>query len=84
MLLPACNLFPVQEPPAAGRPVVSNCSGCQWRGCKNSMAILFEMGLAFELAGNRESWLKSYMEVYARNIDYRNVAERIRNLEGSS
>ena len=45
---------------------------------------MFEMGLAYELAGNREAWLKSYMEVYARNIDCRNVAERIRNLEESS
>ncbi len=51
---------------------------------ESSMAILFEMGAAYELAGDRESALKSFMEVYARNIDYRNVAERIQDLEKSS
>lgn len=50
---------------------------------ETSLAILYEMGSAYELAGDRAAALKSFMDVYARNIDYRNVAERIRDLQQS-
>jgi tetratricopeptide (TPR) repeat protein len=49
-----------------------------------SLAILYEMGCAYEVAGDPPAALKSFLEVYARNIDYRNVAERIRGLQQSS
>ncbi|MBI4442545.1 MAG: tetratricopeptide repeat protein [Acidobacteria bacterium] len=50
---------------------------------ESTMALLYEMASAYELAGERQAALKSFMEVYARNIDYRNVAERIRDLQQS-
>jgi tetratricopeptide (TPR) repeat protein len=48
---------------------------------ETSLALLFEIGSAYEVAGDRQAALRSFMEVYARNIDYRNVAERIRDLQ---
>ena len=47
----------------------------------SSLALLYEMGSAQETAGDRSAALKSFKEVYARNIDYRNVADRIRDLQ---
>jgi pilus assembly protein FimV len=44
-------------------------------------AILYEMGSAQEIAGDRQGALRSFMEVYARNIDYRDVATRIQALQ---
>ena len=51
---------------------------------ESALALLFEVGAAYEMAGDRAAALKSFLEVYARNIDYRNVAERIRELQQSS
>jgi len=47
------------------------------------MALRYEIGSANELAGNKKAALDSFMEVYALNIDYRDVAERIRGLQGT-
>jgi tetratricopeptide (TPR) repeat protein len=51
---------------------------------ESSLALLYELASAQEAAGERQSALKSFMEVYARNIDYRNVAERIQELKQHS
>ena len=48
---------------------------------ESSLALLYEMGSAQETAGDRPGALKSFKEVYARNIDYRNVTDRIRDLQ---
>jgi len=45
------------------------------------MAVYYEMAGAYEAAGNRQAALDNFMEVYASNIDYRDVAERIRTLK---
>ncbi len=45
------------------------------------MAVYYEMGGAYEAAGNRQAALDNFMEVYASNIDYRDVAERIKTLK---
>ena len=47
----------------------------------SSVALLYETGSAYEMAGDKAAALKSFMEVYARNIDYRNVSDRIRDLQ---
>jgi tetratricopeptide (TPR) repeat protein len=47
------------------------------------LALRYEIGSANELAGNKKAALDSFMEVYALNIDYRDVAERIRGLQGT-
>jgi len=45
------------------------------------MAVYYEMAGAYEAAGNRQAALDNFMEVYASNIDYRDVAERIKTLK---
>ncbi|OFV98357.1 MAG: hypothetical protein A3F68_12585 [Acidobacteria bacterium RIFCSPLOWO2_12_FULL_54_10] len=50
---------------------------------ETSLALLYEVGVAHEMAGEKEAALRSFMEVYARNIDYRNVTDRIRDLQQS-
>jgi len=44
-------------------------------------ALHYELAGAHEAAGDRPSALKHFMEVYGRNIDYRDVAERIKPLK---
>ena len=48
---------------------------------ESSLALLYEIGAAQEIAGDREAALKSFLEVYGRNIDYRDVADRISALK---
>jgi tetratricopeptide (TPR) repeat protein len=44
-------------------------------------ALHYELASAYELAGDKPAALKHFMEVYGRNIDYRDVAERIKPLK---
>ncbi|MGC2541677.1 MAG: tetratricopeptide repeat protein, partial [Candidatus Sulfotelmatobacter sp.] len=44
-------------------------------------ALHYEVASAYETAGDKASALKHFMEVYGRNIDYRDVAERIKPLK---
>jgi len=44
-------------------------------------ALHYELASAYEAAGDKTSSLKHFMEVYGRNIDYRDVAERIKPLK---
>src|SRR5271165_339848 len=44
-------------------------------------ALHYEVAAAYETAGDKPSALKHFMEVYGRNIDYRDVAERIKPLK---
>jgi tetratricopeptide (TPR) repeat protein len=44
-------------------------------------ALHYELAAAHEAAGDKASALKHFMEVYGRNIDYRDVAERIKPLK---
>lgn len=46
------------------------------------MALLYEIGSAHEVAGQNDKALESFMRVYAMNIDYRDVADRIQALKG--
>jgi len=43
-------------------------------------ALHYELGSSFENAGNRPAALSNFLEVYGNNIDYRDVAERIKAL----
>ena len=42
------------------------------------MALHYELGSAYETAENKPAALNHFMEVYGSNIDYRDVAERIK------
>jgi tetratricopeptide (TPR) repeat protein len=44
-------------------------------------ALHYELGSAYEAAANKPQALKHFMEVYGSNIDYRDVAERIKGLK---
>jgi tetratricopeptide (TPR) repeat protein len=44
-------------------------------------ALHYELGSAFELANNKAEALKHFTQVYGSNIDYRDVAERIKALK---
>jgi tetratricopeptide (TPR) repeat protein len=43
-------------------------------------ALHYELGSSLENAGNRPAALSNFLEVYGNNIDYRDVAERIKAL----
>jgi len=43
-------------------------------------ALHYELASSFETAGNRPAALSNFLEVYGANIDYRDVAERIKAL----
>jgi pilus assembly protein FimV len=44
-------------------------------------ALHYDLALAHEASGDRQQALKHFMEVYGTNIDYRDVAERIKALK---
>ena len=44
-------------------------------------ALHYELATAHETAQNRDAALNHFMEVYGNNIDYRDVAERIKALK---
>ncbi len=48
---------------------------------ESRLAVYYELGNAHEAAGNKKAALDSFMEVYGSNIDYRDVAERIKALK---
>ena len=45
------------------------------------VALHYELAAAFETVGDKASALKHFMDVYGSNIDYRDVAERIKALK---
>jgi len=44
-------------------------------------AIYYDLGAAFEASGDKKSALANFMEVYSSNIDFRDVASRIKVLK---
>jgi tetratricopeptide (TPR) repeat protein len=44
-------------------------------------ALHYELATSYETAGDKASALNHFMEVYGSNIDYRDVAERIKALK---
>jgi len=50
---------------------------------ESRIALNYELANAYEAAGRKREALDHFMEVYGTNIDYRDVASRIRNLRSS-
>jgi tetratricopeptide (TPR) repeat protein len=48
---------------------------------ESKLALRYDLGVAQESAGEQGAALKSFSQVYAINIDYRDVAERIHSLQ---
>jgi len=46
-----------------------------------TMALQYDLGSAYEQAGDTRTALEKFTEVYSQNIDYRDVAEKIRVLQ---
>jgi tetratricopeptide (TPR) repeat protein len=44
------------------------------------LALRYDLGVAQEMAGDKAAAIKSFSQVYAMNIDYRDVSERISTL----
>ena len=49
-----------------------------------TMAVQYDLGIAYEQAGDAKGAMEKYSEVYSQNIDYRDVAEKIRLLQTKS
>jgi tetratricopeptide (TPR) repeat protein len=45
------------------------------------MALEYDLGVAYEQAGDSRNALERYTEVYSQNIDFRDVADKIRDLQ---
>jgi len=50
-------------------------------GAEERMALTYEMGSAYEQAGDLLRALESFNEVYGSNVSYRNVSERVKTLK---
>ena len=48
---------------------------------ESTLALQYDLGVAYEQAGDSRNALERFSEVYSQNIDYRNVAEKIRTLQ---
>ncbi len=48
---------------------------------ESRLALYYDLGVAYEQAGDPRTALQNFTEVYSQNIDYRNVAEKIRLLK---
>jgi pilus assembly protein FimV len=48
---------------------------------ESALALRYDLGLALESAGEADAALDSFRQVYAANIDYRDVADRIATLQ---
>jgi tetratricopeptide (TPR) repeat protein len=47
----------------------------------SKLAVYYDLAGAYELAGNQKKAYETFMEVYSSNIDYRDVADRIKTLK---
>jgi tetratricopeptide (TPR) repeat protein len=45
------------------------------------LALQYDLGVAYEQAGDVRSALENFIEVYGENIDFRDVAEKVRILQ---
>lgn len=48
---------------------------------ESRLAVYYDLGNAYEAAGNQKKAYETFMEVYSSNIDYRDVADRIKTLK---
>ncbi len=48
---------------------------------ESTLALQYDLGVAYEQTGDTRNALERFSEVYSQNIDYRNVAEKIRTLQ---
>ncbi|HUS18800.1 MAG TPA: tetratricopeptide repeat protein [Terriglobales bacterium] len=49
---------------------------------ESRLSVYYDMACAYEMAGDTKKAYQTFMEVYSSNIDFRDVAERIKALKG--
>jgi tetratricopeptide (TPR) repeat protein len=83
--LQACSLLAVSFMDK-GMPVIA----AKWYGRalefpgldeESIMSLQYDLGVAYEQAGDTRTALEKFSEVYSQNIDFRDVAEKIRTLQ---
>lgn len=45
------------------------------------LALQYDLGIAYEMTGDQRTALEKFTEVYSQNIDFRDVAEKVRTLQ---
>ncbi len=48
---------------------------------ESTLALQYDLGVAYEQSGDTRTALEKFSEVYSQNIDFRDVAEKIRTLQ---
>ena len=48
---------------------------------ESRLAVYYDLASAYEMAGNQKKAYETFMEVYSSNIDYRDVADRLKSLK---
>ena len=48
---------------------------------ESKLSVYYDMACAYEMAGDQKKAYQTFMEVYSSNIDYRDVADRIKTLK---
>ncbi|HEX5411972.1 MAG TPA: tetratricopeptide repeat protein [Terriglobia bacterium] len=81
-LLASC--FMDKEMPAIAAKWYSRALDAPGLDYVGTLALCYDLGIAFEKAGNTTAALENFTEVYSQNIDYRDVAEKIRLLRQTS
>ena len=51
---------------------------------ESRLAVYYDMACVHEAAGNSKKAYETFMEVYSMNIDYRDVADRIKSLKAAT
>ena len=81
-LLASC--FMEKEMPAIAAKWYSRALEAPGLDHEGTLALYYDLGMAFERAGDTSAALEKFTEVYSQNIDYRDVAEKIRYLRQTS
>jgi tetratricopeptide (TPR) repeat protein len=81
-LLASC--FMDKEMPAIAAKWYSRALDAPGLNHDGTLALYYDLGIALEKAGNAAAALEKFTEVYSQNIDYRDVAEKIRILRQTS
>ncbi|HEV2178208.1 MAG TPA: tetratricopeptide repeat protein [Terriglobia bacterium] len=83
--LPACTLLGVcfmdRQLPALAAKWYRRALESPGVGEDTRVALEYDLGMAYEQAGDSRAALDRFLEVYSQNIDYRDVAEKIRLLQ---
>jgi tetratricopeptide (TPR) repeat protein len=81
-LLASC--FMGKEMPAIAAKWYSRALDAPGLNHDGTLALYYDLGIALEKAGNTAAAMEKFTEVYSQNIDYRDVAEKIRILRQTS